>query len=159
MPARRVDPGRALAALNSQRAALGAAPWDGPVEAGALGAACAVAVLGALDGGGQPQPEALRAAVTYLLGVLADRVPGRAVEVRVPPYAAVQCIAGPRHTRGTPANVVEMDAVTWVSLASGRLAWAQAVAEGRIRASGPRADLSGYLPLPGGPMSRRKSLD
>jgi hypothetical protein len=159
MPARRVDPGRVLAALNSQRAALGAKPWDGPAEAGALGAACAAAVLAALDGGVQPQPEALRAAATYLLGVLADLVPGRAVEVRVPPYAAVQCVAGPRHTRGTPPNVVEMDAVTWVSLAAGRLAWAQAVADGRIRASGPRADISGCLPLPDGPMSWSKSLD
>jgi hypothetical protein len=91
--------------------------------------------------------------------VLADLVPGRAVEVRVPPYAAVQCVAGPRHTRGTPPNVVEMDAVTWVSLAAGRLAWAQAVADGRIRASGPRADISGCLPLPDGPMSWSKSLD
>jgi Bacterial SCP ortholog len=158
MPARRVDPGRVLAALNSQRAALGAAPWRGPAEAGALGAACAVAVLAALDAGQQPEPEALRAAVAYLLGLLSDRVPGRAVEVRVPPYAAVQCVAGPRHTRGTPPNVVEMDAVTWVRLAAGRLAWAQAVAEGRVRASGPRADLSGYLPLPGGPMSWPESL-
>jgi hypothetical protein len=159
MPARRVDPGRLLAAVNSQRAALGAAPWSGPTEAGALGAACAAAVLAALDAGGQPQPEALRAATTYLLGLLSDRAPGRAVEVRVPPYAAVQCVAGPRHTRGTPPNVVEMDAVTWVLLAEGRLAWAQAVADGRVRASGPRADLSGYLPLPGGAMSWHRSLD
>jgi hypothetical protein len=153
MPARRVDPGRVLAALDAQRSALGEAPWGGPREVGALGAASAVAVLAALDVGQQPLPEALRAAVAYLLGLLSQRVPGRAVEVRVPPYAAVQCVAGPRHTRGTPPNVVEMDAVTWVSLAAGRLAWAQAVAEGRVRASGPRADLSGYLPLPGGPRS------
>jgi hypothetical protein len=116
-------------------------------------------VLGALDSGAQPQSEALRAATAYLLGLLADLVPGRAVEVRVPPYAAVQCVSGPRHTRGTPPNVVEMDAVTWVMLAAGRLAWSQAAAEGRVRASGPRADLSGYLPLPDGPMSWPKSLD
>ncbi|HUD35680.1 MAG TPA: sterol carrier family protein [Streptosporangiaceae bacterium] len=159
MPARRVDPGRVLAALNSQRAALGVAPWDGPADPSALGAACAAAVLGALDGGARPESEALRAATAYLLGLLAELVPGRAVEVRVPPYAAAQCVAGPRHTRGTPPNVVEMDAVTWVMLAAGRLAWAQAVAEGRVRASGPRADLSGYLPLPDGPMSRPESLD
>jgi Bacterial SCP ortholog len=159
MPARRVDPERVLTALNSQRAALDAAPWEGPAAAGALGAACAAAVLGALDAGLQPQSEALRAAAAYLLGLLADLVPGRAVEVRVPPYAAVQCVAGPRHTRGTPPNVVEMDAVTWVMLAAGRLAWSQAVAEGRVRASGPRADLSGYLPLPDGPMIWPKSLD
>jgi hypothetical protein len=159
MPARRVDPQRVLAALNSQRAALGAAAWDGPAEAGALGAACAAAVLGALDIGAQPLPETLRAAAAYLLGLLSELVPGRAVEVRVPPYAAVQCVAGPRHTRGTPPNVVEMDAVTWVRLAAGRQAWAQAVADGRVRASGPRADLSEYLPLPDGPMSWPKSLD
>lgn len=159
MPARRVDPGRVLTALNAQRAALGAAPWDGPAEAGALGAACAAAVLAALDAGLQPLPETLRAAAAYLLGLLGERAPGRAVEVRVPPYAAVQCVAGPRHTRGTPPNVVEMDAVTLVSLAAGRLAWAPAVADGRVRASGPRADLSGYLPLPDGPMSWHKSLD
>lgn len=160
MPARRVDPGRVLTALNAQRAALGVAPRDGPADdAGALGAACAAAVLGALDGGAQPQSEALRAAAGYLLGLLAELAPGRAVEVRVPPYAAVQCVAGPRHTRGTPPNVVEMDAVTLVLLAAGRLAWGQAVADGRVRASGPRADLSGYLPLPDAPMSWPKSLD
>jgi hypothetical protein len=148
-----------LAAVNAQRAALGAAAWAGPAEAGPLGAAAAVAVLAALDAGREPLAEALRAAVAYLLGLLSERVPGRAVEVRVPPYAAVQCIAGPRHTRGTPPNVVEMDAVTWVSLASGRLAWTAAVAAGRVRASGPRADLSGHLPLPAGPRSRPESLD
>jgi Bacterial SCP ortholog len=79
--------------------------------------------------------------------VLADRAPGRAVEVRVPPYAAVQCIEGPRHTRGTPSNVVETDPLTWLALATGRSGWAQAVATGKVRASGPRADLSAWLPL------------
>jgi hypothetical protein len=86
--------------------------------------------------------------VTFLLGVLAGRAPGRAVEVRVPPYAAVQCIEGPRHTRGTPPNVVETDPVTWIALAAGRAGWAEAVATGKVRASGPRADLSAWLPLP-----------
>ncbi|MFY9892010.1 MAG: sterol carrier family protein, partial [Streptosporangiaceae bacterium] len=90
---------------------------------------------------------ALRAAVRYSLGVLADEVPGRTVEVRVPPFAAVQCIPGPRHTRGTPPNVVETDSLTWLDLASGQLDWAAAVGSGRVRASGQRADLSGYLPL------------
>jgi hypothetical protein len=85
--------------------------------------------------------------VTHLLDLLAADAPGRAVEVRVPPYAAVQCVEGPRHTRGTPPNVVEMDPVTWVLLAAGRLAWPDAVAAGRVSASGPRADLSGLLPL------------
>jgi putative sterol carrier protein len=68
--------------------------------------------------------------------------------VRVPPFAAVQCVEGPRHTRGTPPNVVETDPASWVRLATGRLRWADAVAAGKIAASGPRADLSGYLPLP-----------
>jgi hypothetical protein len=65
----------------------------------------------------------------------------------VPPYAAVQCVEGPRHTRGTPPNVVETDARTWLELALGRTDWAAALADGRIRASGTRADLSPYLPL------------
>ena len=86
---------------------------------GRPGRALAGAVLDALDAGQPPRPDALRAAVTYLLGLLAADAPGRAVEVRVPPYAAVQAIAGPRHTRGTPPNVVETDPVTWVRLATG----------------------------------------
>jgi hypothetical protein len=147
MPPRSPDPARLLAAVNSQRAALSAAPWSGPATAGELGAACVSAALAAMEAGLVPQPEVQRGAVAYLLGVLAARSPGRAVEVRIPPYAAVQCVAGPRHTRGTPPNVVEADAVTWILLATGRLRWADAVSGGRLRASGPRADLSGQLPL------------
>ncbi len=105
------------------------------------------AVLAALDAGQAPARPELRAAVRYLLDLLAERAPGRAVEVRVPPYAAVQCVAGPRHTRGTPPNVVETDPVTWIRLATGRLTWAEAAADGRISASGVRADLSELLPL------------
>ena len=86
-------------------------------------------------------------AVRWLLGELAARAPGRSVEVRVPPYAAVQCIEGPRHTRGTPPNVVETDANTWLDLATGRTSWADALAAGRVVASGERADLSAYLPV------------
>jgi len=93
------------------------------------------------------EPADLRDAVWYLLEELADREPGRSVEVRVPPYGAVQCVQGPRHTRGTPPNVVETDAMTWVSLATGDVTWAEAMAEGRVRASGERADLSGFLPV------------
>jgi uncharacterized SCP-like protein len=78
---------------------------------------------------------------------LAQQVPGRSVELRVPPYVAVQCVPGPRHTRGTPPNVVETDAATWLRLAGGRLDWAAAVADGLVIASGNRADLSSYLPL------------
>lgn len=90
---------------------------------------------------------ALGVSVRMLLGILTERAPGGSVEVRVPPYAAVQCIDGPRHTRGTPPNVVETDALTWVALACGRVSWPDAAAEGRAAASGPRADLSAYLPL------------
>jgi hypothetical protein len=108
----------------------------------------AVAVaLAALAAGEQPPRQVLRPAVRFLLDVLAERAPGKAVEVRVPPYAAVQCVAGPRHTRGTPPNVLETDASTWIRLATGRLTWAEAEAAGALAASGPRADISPYLPL------------
>lgn len=147
MPARRLDSQRLLAAVNAQRAALGLADWDGSATTGALGAACANSVIGAADAGLEPQREALRCAVIYTLDQLAGRAPGRAVEVRVPPFGAVQAIEGPRHTRGTPPNVVETDALTWVLLAAGRLGWAASVASGKVRASGPRSDLAGYLPL------------
>ncbi|HEU4568286.1 MAG TPA: sterol carrier family protein [Marmoricola sp.] len=83
----------------------------------------------------------------HYLALLAARAPGNSVEVRVPPYAAVQVVAGVRHTRGTPPAVVETDAATWVALATGELEWADAVAAGRVRASGERTDLAAYLPL------------
>ena len=86
-------------------------------------------------------------AVRYTLQVLSEVAEGNTVEVRVPPFGAVQCIEGPRHTRGTPPNVVETDAVTWLALATGNLPWADAVADGRVHASGQRADLSEYLPV------------
>ena len=86
-------------------------------------------------------------AVRYLLQLLAEKAPGGTVEVRVPPFGAVQVIEGPRHTRGTPPNVVEMDAPTWIALATGDDLWADATAAGRIRASGTRADISALLPL------------
>ena len=95
-----------------------------------------------------PEPVDVRDAARFLLEELAARAPGRSVEVRVPPHGAVQCgTGGPRHTRGTPPNVVEMDAVTWLLLGAGRLAWADAVAQGRVAASGGRADLDTWLPL------------
>jgi hypothetical protein len=105
------------------------------------------AVLAALDAGRAPEPAKLRDAVRILLRGLARRAPGRSVEVRVPPYGAVQCGEGPRHTRGTPPNVVEMAPHTWLLLATGRLTWADAVTQGGIRASGNRADISAYLPV------------
>ncbi|UYM03525.1 sterol carrier family protein [Solicola gregarius] len=89
----------------------------------------------------------LRAATKHLLAVLAEKEPGHSVEVRVPPYAAVQCIPGARHTRGTPPAVVEMDAPTWIALALGREDWVTAVRDGRVVASGERSDLSAYLPV------------
>jgi len=103
------------------------------------------AVAEALDAGA-PR-EAIATAVRYLLQLLAENAEGNTVEIRVPPFGAVQAIQGPRHTRGTPPNVVEMDAPTWLSLATGSLAWSDAVAAGRVAASGSRADLGGHLPI------------
>jgi hypothetical protein len=147
VPVRQPDPARLLAAVNEQRAALGQRPWTGAAAPAALGRASVLAVTAAVDAGAEPQREAMRAATRFLLDALAERAPGRSVEVRVPPYAAVQCVAGPRHTRGTPPNVIETDPLTWLALATGRLSWAAAAASGRVRASGPRADVSAYLPL------------
>lgn len=86
-------------------------------------------------------------AVRYTLQLLAEHAPGGTVEVRVPPHAAVQCIEGPKHTRGTPPNVVETDAATWLALAVGDLSWADVRASGRVHASGQRADLEDHLPV------------
>lgn len=97
---------------------------------------------------GEADRRSTSVAVRWTLQRLADLAPGRSVEVRVPPYGAVQCIEGPRHSRGTPPNVVETDPATWLDLALGRQTWSAAVARGTVRASGGRADLSGLLPLP-----------
>ncbi|BDZ55132.1 sterol carrier family protein [Agromyces marinus] len=105
------------------------------------------AVATVLGADGAPDRAALATAVRYTLQLLAEQAPGGTVEVRVPPFGAVQCIEGPRHTRGTPPNVVETDAATWVALATGGVAWADAHASGRVRASGQRADLSGAVPV------------
>lgn len=91
--------------------------------------------------------DATATAVRYLLQLLAEKAEGNTVEVRVPPFGAVQAIEGPRHTRGTPPNVVELDARTWIALATGRESWDVAVGEGRVAASGQRADLRAYLPV------------
>lgn len=93
------------------------------------------------------EPADLRLLTKHFLAVLAERAPGRSVEVRVPPYAAVQAVPGVRHTRGTPPAVVETDAETWIDLATGVLSWAEAVETGRIQASGERAELTPWLPL------------
>jgi hypothetical protein len=89
----------------------------------------------------------LALATRYLLEQLAEEAEGHTVEVRVPPFGAVQAVPGPRHTRGTPPNVVEMDAATWVALATGALAWEAAVTDLRVTASGQRATLAEHLPL------------
>lgn len=97
------------------------------------------------------EPDASRSdralAVRYTLQCLAERAPGKSVEVRVPPFGAVQAVEGPGHTRGTPPNVVETDAATWLALATGAEPWADAVGRGAVRASGVRADVSPWLPL------------
>jgi hypothetical protein len=97
--------------------------------------------------GPEPARPELAKAVRLSLRTLAADAPGRSVEVRVPPFAAVQCVEGPRHTRGTPPNVIETDPRTWLELATGRLLWTDAVESGRVTASGTRADLSHWLPI------------
>jgi hypothetical protein len=89
----------------------------------------------------------LARAVRLSLRVLPAVAPGRSVEVRVPPFAAVQCVAGPRHTRGTPPNVIETDPRSWLLLATGRLSWVDAVDRALVSASGSRADLTALLPV------------
>ena len=95
----------------------------------------------------EPSRQEVAAAVRYTLRLLATRAPGRSVEVRVIPYGAVQAIEGATHRRGTPPAVVEMNAFTWLSLASGKSSWADAEESGDVDASGEHADLSPYLPL------------
>ncbi|RFU82859.1 maleylpyruvate isomerase family mycothiol-dependent enzyme [Streptomyces triticagri] len=91
--------------------------------------------------------QAVAACTRLLADTLADRAPGASTEVRIPPYAVVQCIEGPRHTRGTPPNVVETDPLTWIRLATGRMDWQSALDAASVAASGERADLSALLPV------------
>lgn len=102
-----------------------------------------------LDGAAPAKPDRkkLASAVRLSLRTLAAVAPGHSVEVRVPPFGAVQCVDGPRHTRGTPPNVVETDPRTWLELATGRLQWTDAVERGLVAASGARADVSHWLPV------------
>lgn len=93
--------------------------------------------------------QALAACTRFLADALAEKAPGGSVEVRVPPFAVVQCVQGPRHTRGTPPNVVETDALTWIKLATGRTHWTRELDAAKVSASGERADLSPLLPLMG----------
>lgn len=127
-PRRRTPVAEGAAALASVRAGVG----DGGI--------------GTIDAHGIDR-QVLATAVRYLLEELAERHPGRTLEVRVPPYGAAQCVAGPVHRRGTPPNVIETDAHTWLALATGELTWPEALEQARVRASGERADLAGLLPL------------
>lgn len=102
---------------------------------------------GSGQGQGKTARPVLAAAVRYTLEELASRAEGNSVEVRVPPFGVTQCIAGPRHTRGTPPNVVEMPAELWLSLVTGKVSWSAALQTGQLHASGLRADLSALLPL------------
>ncbi|TQS92828.1 hypothetical protein EU811_08330 [Arthrobacter sp. TS-15] len=129
---RRVD-------VSEGRAALAA--WQAAVEpSGSAGEPGSLA-------GPPPSRSLIATAVRYSLEEVTARAPGNSVEVRVPPFGVTQCVEGPRHTRGTPPNVVECDAATWLSLVTGRIAWADAVSEHKLSASGLRADLSELLPL------------
>lgn len=96
---------------------------------------------------GSTDRSVLATAVRYTLEELSVRAPGNSVEVRVPPFGVAQCVAGPRHTRGTPPNVIECDGPTWLALATGDRDWDDVVAHGRLSASGSRANLAGQLPL------------
>lgn len=137
-PRRRTDPAAGEQAVAAWLAAqTGATSGDPGTEAAPGGGAV----------GTELPRTVLATAVRYTLEELASLAPGRSVEVRVPPFAAVQCIAGPRHTRGTPTNVIETDPQTWLALATGRVGWADAQASGALRASGQRADLTAYLPV------------
>lgn len=111
----------------------------------------AIAAQGGVEGGAalgaSVDRSTLALAVRYTLQLLAEQAPGGTVEVRVPPHGAVQCVEGPKHTRGTPPNVIETDASTWLALAVGDLSWGEARESGRVHASGQRADLSGQLPV------------
>jgi hypothetical protein len=117
-PRRRTDPQAGRAAVQAWRAAPDTAPRD-----------------------------VVQTAVRFTLEELAAVAPGHSVEVRVPPDGAVQAVDGPRHTRGTPPNIVETDPQTWLRLATGEVTWAEALSAALVSASGERADLSAWLPL------------
>jgi hypothetical protein len=128
---RRIDPADGQAALNEW--AAGAVPPSDASPAAPAAPAVPRSVIAT--------------AVRYTLEEVTARAPGNSVEVRVPPFGVTQCVEGPRHTRGTPPNVIECDAATWLAMVTGRLSWADAVVAGRVAASGLRADLSALLPL------------
>jgi hypothetical protein len=146
MPAPRIDDSVGAASVRAALAGLRIADLedDGPirdVRAGDDGSRQTVDIR--IDADRQTVATATR----FLLQRLTDRAPGHSVEVRVPPFGAVQCVEGPRHTRGTPPNVIEMRPAVWLALAGGRVSWGEAVEAGIVQASGARADLSVLLPL------------
>ena len=121
---------------------------DDELGAAALQAVRASGSLKVAEGQAEaPDRETMALAVRWTLQRLADQAPGHALEVRVPPFGAVQAVEGPRHTRGTPPNVIETDPRTWLALAVGELAFSDAIAVGRVLASGARADLTAFLPV------------
>ena len=144
---RRFDPIQLSGAVAAQLDRLAAAGVCAPTDDGDLAERVVQLVDLAVRHDVPVAPATMKVAVRLLVDRLAVEQPGRSVEVRVPPYAAVQCIAGPRHTRGTPPNVVETDPVTFIGLACGFIDWDAAVSSGRVRASGERAVLRQFLPL------------
>jgi uncharacterized protein (TIGR03083 family) len=147
----RVDVGRALASLDSTF--IVPARWGAIRLTDYLATRCveltvhSLDLAAALDRQVPVDADATAVATRLLAAALSTTAPGRSVELRVPPHVAVQVVEGPRHTRGTPPNVVEMDPLTWLELATGRCSWTDAVSAGRVVASGERADLSAYLPV------------
>ena len=112
------------------------------------GRAALAAVGRAAAAGAEPARTDLGTGVRYLLQLLAEKAPGNSVEVRVPPFGAVQVVEGPRHTRGTPPNVVEMTPATWIALATGESAWSDVAGTAQLSASGTRArEIAALLPL------------
>jgi hypothetical protein len=114
---------------------------------GSTGSDDVAALLARIEAGEDVPRAELAAAVRQLAKAFAAQHPGRSVELRVPPFVAVQAVEGPAHKRGTPPNVVETVAIRWLRVATGRTDFADEVGAGTIRATGPRSDLSGYLPV------------
>lgn len=105
-------------------------------------------LIGQLSGLSASVPRATVAtAVRFTLQLLEARAPGQAVEVRVPPFGAVQILPGTTHRRGTPPAVIEMPSEVWLALAVGFLPWSTAISQGLVAASGNRADMGELLPL------------
>jgi len=150
---------RRTASQDVVRDALAVAPEAGPARVRRLGSGVPRRTVTeqelrdalAVASTDEPDPALTPDAVRRTAATIAQRHPGKAVEIRIPPYIAVQAFTGVRHTRGTPPNVVETDPATWLALVSGRTSWAGALADGAVRASGTRADLSAVLPLAASP--------